>query len=285
MMRWLAAVGALVGCGRIAFDPLAAAVPWEGEFTVTVPELVAGINSPALETECAVTPDGRTLYFASGRLGDHDIFSADRAGPGAPFEAPVFHAELSTVDQEGRLVTVDGVHAFMWSNRAGTVGGSDLWELAHPFTNASAVDLVAINTAANEFDPWPSPDGLRLYFSAGDIFVAERASVGAAFGAPRVIVELSTAADEDNPTISADERFIAFSSDRAGGAGLKDIYFARRADRDAAFSPPELLPVVNTAAMEWEACITEGGELFFSSDRAGGVGSYDIYRSVIQPGP
>jgi hypothetical protein len=288
MMRWLVAGAALVGCGRIAFEPVAeppVTAPWEGSFTVTPPELVAGINSAQLESECSVTPDGRTLYFASARQGGHDIYSAERAGPGAPFGPVVFHAELSTAVDEGRLVTMDGEHAYLWSDRAGGVGGTDLWELTQPFTNASGVDLAGVNSAGNEYDPWPAADGLRLYFSAGDIFVAERAAPGAPFGPPRVIAELSTADDEDNPTISADERFIIFSSDRPGGPGQKDIYFARRPDRDAAFSPPALLPVVNTPAMEWEACITEGGELFFSSDRTGGLGGNDIYRSVIQPAP
>jgi len=286
-MRWLVAVAALVGCGRLGFDPEPAPprAPWDGPFTLTAPEPVTGINSSTFETECFVTADGLTLYFASDRadsLGFHDIYSASRPARDAAFGAVVHHAELSTPDFEGRFVLA-GDRGYLWSDRPGGLGKTDLWEVAPPFDNAHVSDLAAVSTTDFDYDPWPSADGQRLYYGLhSDIGVAER-DAGGAFGAGVVIAELSSASVEDNPAVSADELFLMFSSDRPGGMGQKDIYFARRADRDAAFSAPALLPIVNTADNDYEACLTEDGELYFSSDRAGGMGSDDIYRAQFVP--
>jgi len=284
-MRWLVAV-ALAACGRVGFDPQPPPrAPWDDPFTLTPPELVPGINSSTFETECFVTADGLTLYFASARgdsLGFHDIYSASRAARDAPFGAVVHHAELSTPDFEGRFV-IAGDHGYLWSDRPGGVGQSDIWEVAPPFDNAHATDLAAVSTTDFDYDPWPSADDQRLYYGRlNDIAVAERDASGA-FGPGTPIAEVSSASIEDNPAVSADERFLIFSSDRPGGLGLKDIYYARRADRDAPFSAPQLLPVVNTVDDEYEACLTEDGELFFSSDRPGGLGSDDIYRAQFVP--
>jgi len=281
-MRWLAVVGALAGCGRIGFAPVTAAAPWEGDFTLEPPQAVGTLNSAAFESECFVTADGLTMFFASARpggLGMHDVYSASRSALDAAFGSVVHHPELSTVDQDGRYVTFDGVHAYLWSSRAGGLGGTDIWEVS-----PATVDLIALNTAGFEYDPWPSADGLRLYYDyQGDIAVTERASIDEVFGPPRVLAELATPDFEDNPAVSADERFLVFSSTRASGLGGRDIYFARRPDRDAAFSAPVLLPVVNTAFDDYEACITEGGELYFSSNRPGGAGDDDIYRAPFVP--
>jgi WD40-like Beta Propeller Repeat len=291
---------ALAACGRLGFDAEGGdpgdARPWDGEFTLTEPVPVTELNSAGGDTECFVLPDGRTLLYTTTRsdgFGDHDVYSAQRSGPGAPFGAVAHLVEISTSDAEGHLATSDGLHGYFWSTRPGGLGSSDIWMVtrddpASAFSSPHAENLTILNTAQNDYDPWPSADGRRLYYArAGDLVVAERATPEDAFGPPIPLAGpgIVTSSIEDNPALSADERFLVFSATRPEGLGERDIYYARRADRNAPFSEPRLLPLVNGPYKDWEACITEGGELFFSSDRPGGMGSDDIYRSQFVPLP
>ena len=95
------------------------------------------------------------------------------------------------------------------------------------------------------------------------------------------LVELSSSQVDDNPTLTSDELVFVFSSERPGGAGHKDLWYAVRSDRGAAFSTPRPLPVVNSTEDEGEPQIHPATcELFFSSWRGS---SLDIYRSRFVP--
>jgi hypothetical protein len=53
-----------------------------------------------------------------------------------------------------------------------------------------------------------------------------------------------------------------------------------RASPDEPFSEPSLAPVIDSPELDSEPFVTpDGCELFFASTRAGGKGSYDLYRS------
>jgi hypothetical protein len=259
------------------------------------PVLVEELGSNV--TECSVMPDLRTIYLYTDHpdnLGGHDIYSAERADLDSSFGEVVHHPEISTSSAEARLSTGDLLHAFFWSTRPGGVGNSDIWEVTRaspidPFTNDNAVSLTAINTERDEYDPWSSRDGLRVYFTSvdrpigvggQDIYVAERELVTGSFGEPTLLEGLSSASSDDNPTLSSDERFIVFSSSRPQGLGSFDLYYSRRADRASPFAPPQPLPILNTSFADWEPCMTDAGELFFTSDR---TGVRLLYRSRFVP--
>ena len=290
----------LAGCGRVGFDAQdggggGAGLPVTGDFTLTQPVAQTAINSQWLDTECFVLPDGLTLYFASDRMfdpGGHDVYAATRPTLDADFTNPVVLGSISSVDSEGRLVTADGYVGYYWSD--GVTGlTSDIMtvtrtDLGQPFAGAGAQPVPSLATATWEYDPWPTPDGRRVYVSITDMVVGgnqalwfvERASPADAFGPPQLVSTVDTPDYEDNPALSGDERLLVFSSNRGGD---HDLYYARRMDRDAVFDPPQPLPVVNTEYSESEPCITERGELLFSSDRPGGVGDVDIYRAYFIP--
>jgi len=79
-----------------------------------------------------------------------------------------------------------------------------------------------------------------------------------------------------HPALSADGRSLIFASDMPGGFGGVDLY---RCDRNAFgwTSPANLGPAINTAANEAFPTIGSDGLLYFSSDRAGGMGKLDLY--------
>jgi WD40-like Beta Propeller Repeat len=57
-----------------------------------------------------------------------------------------------------------------------------------------------------------------------DLWRASRASVGSAFAAAVPIPELASPARDDDPWLSADARYIIFSSDRSGNRELWEAF-------------------------------------------------------------
>ncbi len=292
---WLTAIAlGLGGCGRLDYDPVSAeSRPWQGNFTLTEPELVAELSSSSTENECFLVGDGLTIYFNSNRpggSGGSDIYKATRADIDSPWQDVTRLEALNTRGWEGGLsITEDGRTAFVSSNRGD--GEIDLFSATREDRTrdfpAGGFARMSISTEGQDYDPWPSPDGLRLYFVSAvvpdglglqDILISERASVDDEFSPPSVIAEVSSDAADDNPYLDPEELFIVFSSRRPGGAGDLDLWYATRPDRSSPFSTPEPLPVVNTGLTEWEPCFTATGELYFSSDR-GEEGALDLYRS------
>jgi hypothetical protein len=84
---------------------------------------------------------------------------------------------------------------------------------------------------------------------------------------------LNTAANEREPALSPDGRWITFVSDRAGGAGRSDVWLY---DRDEAHLVE--LPGLNTPHRELNAVPSpDGAQMAFISDRPGGAGGKDLY--------
>jgi WD40 repeat protein len=81
---------------------------------------------------------------------------------------------------------------------------------------------------------------------------------------------------------SADGLEIYMSSYRPGGYGDADLYVARRASIDHDWEPPENLgSQVNTSVEDSCSSISSDGlTLYFSSDRPGGSGGYDVYMTT-----
>ncbi len=105
----------------------------------------------------------------------------------------------------------------------------------------------AVNTTANEQGPALSGDGLSLYFysnrvAAGslgsdDIWVSQRASLSAPWGAPADLgATVNTTSRDYVPAFSTDGHWMFFASDRPGGFGpvtgtpTSDIYESYRSD-------------------------------------------------------
>jgi hypothetical protein len=80
------------------------------------------------------------------------------------------------------------------------------------------------------------------------------------FDTPVLVPELASPSRTDNPTLTGDLLEIYFTTDRVSGNG--DVWFATRPTVTAAFGTPAPVTAVN---------------LWFGSDRPGGVGANDIW--------
>ncbi len=148
-----------------------------------------------------------------------------------------------------------------------------------------------INSAAAEGSPEVSADGLELYFNsnrpggvgATDIWVAKRPTRESAWGqAVNLGPIVNSAAAEIAPTISSDGLELYFSdyqANRAGGSGKSDIWVTKRSSKEGEWGTPVNLGLlVNSPAEEITPEISADGlELYFESDRPGGVGADDLW--------
>ena len=80
------------------------------------------------------------------------------------------------------------------------------------------------------------------------------------------------------PFVSADSRYLFFASDRPGGMGNYDLWYATLDSNCQALSVNNLGNIINTAGDE-EAPFYNGQTLVFSSNGRVGMGGFDIYYS------
>jgi len=256
---------------------------------------VTSVNSAYSERGASPTQDGLTLYFASARpggTGAFDIYRATRTLPYGVFGAPTEVTELnSTVSDLMPELRSDGLEIFFDSYRPGGAGSNDIWRATRPNSTSTfspPTPVVELNSSLSEHGASLTADGLDLYFTsertrAGskDIWMASRRSVNLPFRPPVPVLELNKAGvDDRDPKISPDGLTIFWTSSRKPGAGGNDLWMASRLHRVLPFGNIVNLGAVNTASPEDEpACWALRDELFFSSNRAGGLGDYDIWST------
>ena len=81
------------------------------------------------------------------------------------------------------------------------------------------------------------------------------------------------------PTLSADGQTLIFASDMEGGYGETDLYVSRRTQSGWS-EPVNLGAKINSAGSELFPFLHSSGKLYFSSNRYGGQGGFDIYYST-----
>jgi hypothetical protein len=161
-----------------------------GLWRATRPSRQATFGAPATVQGIGVHPDGAylsndraTLWLivrdANGKL---DIYTSAASGGTFGPAAPV--KELNTPATEtGPVPTKDGLTLYFGSNRDNAAGSLDVWMATRPTTSApfgAPAKLDVLNTPADEWPTWLSPDGCRLYLSTNrvggnyDVYVAQR---------------------------------------------------------------------------------------------------------------
>jgi len=147
---------------------------------------------------------------------------------------------------------------------------------------------------ATEYITSFSADGLEVYFApavpplrsggqgGADLWVLTRASVEDVWGAPENLGPIvNTASSDAGASITVDGLELYFSSNRPGGYGDIDTYVTRRSTRTSPWGPATNLgsKVNGSASDQWPMVSPDGLELYFSSNRPGGLGGPDLYVS------
>jgi hypothetical protein len=142
----------------------------------------------------------------------------------------------------------------------------------------------AINTNGHDAAIFISQDGQRLFIyrniNAGNGDIYESRQDGNTWTKPEKVKGINSNAWEGSVCLSPDQKTIYFSSERPGGIGGRDIYFAQLMPDGSWGNVKNLGPDINTRFDEDAPFIhADGKTLFFASNGHNTIGGYDIFRS------
>lgn len=208
------------------------------------------INTEAIEYSPVLYPGGRTLYFTSSR-GEGPIYP----GQGTRF--------------------------------------TDIFEFKFDGDNSMSGIARKIPELINEPRRHESgatftPDGMTMVFSRSGngkkndvIKEVDLYSSTLVQGAWSEAVRLDISGEDSwdsNPFISSDGNTLYFSSNRDGGLGSEDIWYATKKADGAWGNVTNMGKLVNTPGEELFPYIKENGDFYFSSDGHPGFGELDIFK-------
>jgi peptidoglycan-associated lipoprotein len=254
------------------------------------------INTPASEFSTTRIPDTKELVFASGREGKvypgngegfNDLYAVkfddDQKLTGGTvrkldpiINAADTHEASATYSPDGKMMV------FARSNNGSKKGylSVDLW--VSYFRGGAWTEpeiLRGVNSStADEFSPVFSPDGQTLYFAStrkgglggNDLYKSTMESPGR-FSTPENLGDqINTPGNENYPAVAPDGT-LYFSSDGQPGLGKLDIFKVEKGKVVNLGAP------INSNGDDFAPFFTEKKMGVFSSNRAGGKGSDDLY--------
>lgn len=222
----------------------------ENPVDATAENMGRKINSFNPEYAGSISANGQTLVFTSRR--------ADTKG--------------GQVDEIADNMYFEDIYISYWND------SMKEWSQSEPIEGS-------INTPVHDAVLSISPNGNSIYVykseNGGDIFVSRKREDGT-FGTANSIDEgrnVNSSYFESSASVTEDENFIYFVSDRPGGNGQADIYTARRIGNEWT-KPINLGDSINSEGDENSVFIHPSGDLlFFTSTGHDGMGSYDIFYS------
>ena len=254
-----------VGSDTTRSDGTAMLGPWAAPTPIEI--------TPVGDDDPTATGDLLELYFNR----DNDIYVTQRASTADAWSAPAAVAELNTIDFETTPeVSYDGLTIYFASNRAGTLGGPDIWRSTRTSRLApwsSPVHVIELSSAAAEGAPTFS-DSLAMTLDTDrggtsllDIYMATRGSPSVAFETPKALTELNGPTDDGNAMVAPNKLAIYFDSDRSGN---RELYTASRMTSTEPFGPPTVIAELASSGADTDSWLSaDGRTLYFTSDRDG----------------
>ena len=199
---------------------------------------------------------------------------------------PGTHAGLNSAALDGcPFVAQRDDILYFASGRAGGAGGLDIWFSVRGESGAwgEPVNFAAVNSPADDFCPAAHRNGRTFLFvsaraggcGSADIYMARRHETKGWSAPANLGCTINSAAGEASPSLTDTELY--FSSTRLGG--LSDVYVS--AFDGTSFGVPALAAGLNTAQDDFRPNVRRDGlEIFFDSNRPGGVGGLDIWTAT-----
>lgn len=228
------------------------------------------INSPFIEYTPFITPDEKILYFQSdrkggvGEVGDNDLWFSVNTNPAG--QTPHFQYTVNM----GRPINT-GIFEGLPTLRLRTDGSYEMY-------------FTSLNSRQQGHSPHirKGPRQTNIYYSQEILSGANDPKTHKPFRKwtkPRPIIEINSDFHDRMPSISPDGRYLYFSSNRPGGFGRDDLWVSEYDFHHRRWRKPRNLgATLNTTSNEISPSIhADGITLYFSSDKTGGMGGFDIY--------
>ena len=255
----------------------------------------------------------------AGGVGGNDLYVSERDSLEDPWGPPVNLVMLNTAFTDfAPEFSTDGHWLFFHSNRPGGCGNTDIyashrqnkrdnfgWEapinlgcvLNTPFQDAgptvfqdpvTGIFTMYINRSFNPADP----EDFDIYASTCDADISS-CNRNQLWSAAVLVPELNSPQRDTRTAIRRrDGLEMIITSSRPGGCGSQDLWVSTRAATADSWSIPVNIDPINPAT-GMPTCVTnspaidgamalswDGTELYFFSNRAGGFGVNDLYRST-----
>ncbi len=212
------------------------------------------INAGGDDYEPRMSADGLTLYFVRGKAGRNaDIYCSRRTYEG--WTKPELLQEVnSDADDLGPEPSADGKSLYFYSDRMGGRGGYDLWVSRRGEDGWQEPTNLgpSVNSEYNDYGPALTPDGGLLYFSSNR---------------PQPQDAVGPNPNAWSATLREDFHHRTY-----------DLYSATITDRGV--GEAVALTSLNTPYNEGAPAVSPVGDfIYFASDRPGGLGGFDLFRS------
>ncbi len=238
-----------------------------------------------------------TLFALTSYGQDEDIYKIEKLSVSSKIfndMSPVLTKDGILFCSDRKLSVVKDVRTFdskllyniYFAERSDSVN----WKRSKIFTK----DLSPL---ANEGPFCFTPDGNQIYYTSNvvqgkragkrgvsnnrGIFIADRTGDG--WSDIRPFEYNDPLWNVAHPYISSDGKFLFFASDMPGGEGGSDIFYCEWVDGKWA-KPVNPGSGVNSSDADLYPYFSERQELFFASDRSGGLGGLDLYSARLDYG-
>jgi hypothetical protein len=216
----------------------------------------------------------------SGAVDDAGTTCNWTSGPPA-FGAPVSLGapNTTTYSEVDPVLSHDGLTLYFVSYRSTS---NDIYYATRSSKTASfgsGTLLASASTSSNETHYFLGPDGLEAFVASdrsgtiggSDIFRATRAISSSSWGAFSDLAVVNGTTGDYDPHLEGDGLTLWFSpTNRSGGSGKQDLFYAVRTSTTSAFGAPVPATVLNSNQNDWNESLTDDGlVIVFQSDRGG----------------
>jgi hypothetical protein len=276
------------------------------DFTFGTPAPVPNVNNVQADGNPSISTDGRELFFGSNRPGGNgnsDIWVAMRETTEDDWGEPVNLGSNVNSPYEERYpnVSANGLSLYFTSSRHGGFGGTDIWVTTRKTTSdpwEQPVNLGStVNKSGDEWESFISTNELALYFTCDwpggsgsfDIWVTTRQMKEDPWApAENLGPTVNSSSGDGAPCISGDGLTLFFCSSWPSSPyvlDFYDLYITRRSNTGVDWIELDNLgPTVNSTSGDVSPSVSSDGRmLYFSSQRQGGPGDWDIWQVPILP--
>ncbi len=268
---------------------------------ISVRNLGQNINSKETDFGAYEVSDGLSMFFVSRRKSSSsnpdNFWRVKRTSRDSAWSIPEFFTALNNGRSVGGMTMDDSGRIYFATNSGSSeINDMNIWEARIEGKTLNMNMLPKhVNTIKWESQPSVTSNGKDLYFASNraaygrrtevDIFVTHRNADNNWSMPEELGPQINLGSYNGTPFISPDGQFLFFTSNGGSDSHHKIYMTARTGAGDKDWSAATLLPSeINSEEDDMFPMIASDGKtIYFSSNRTGGFGDFDMYQAYLPP--